>query len=108
MKLISEYGVNLHVDNKQIPKEAIRGSQRAYLIADDAELEKVWVATLFTDNIDYGEYKTKTASDCIAQKVFEHEPSQNEILMFMAKYDAVYMSYVTIDKAFRLNEEKII
>ena len=104
MKLISEYGANIHIDNKQIPKEAIRCSQRAYLFNDGVELEKCWVATLYENDV----VKTMSCDryEYIAMRIYDHEPSQNEILMFMAKYDAVDMSYVTIDKAFRLNEEK--
>ena len=63
-----------------------------------------WVATLCENDV----FKTMSCDryEYIATRIYDHEPSQNEILMFMAKYDAVDMSYVTIDKAFRLNEEK--
>ena len=103
MKLISEHGINMHIDNKSIPKDALGyGGHRAYLLDDDVTLEKCWAATLYendiTANMRYDRY------DYVATRIYDHEPSQNEILMFMAKYDSMRYSYVKIDKSYRIKE----
>ena len=106
MKLISEYGVSMNVDEKKMPKEALgRTAQKAYLFNDGVELEKCWVATLYENDA----VKTMSCDryEYIATRIYDHEPSQNEILMFMAKYDSMENSYVKIDKSYRLNYKPI-
>lgn len=105
MKLISEFGVNMNIDSKKVPKDALGWStQRAYLFDDGVELERCWVATLYENDIS-ANCGRDDRYEYVATRIYDHEPSQNEILMFMAKYNSMSFSYVKIDKSYRLKEK---
>ena len=98
MKLLIEHGDSIHLDDNLFSEETKRWcSSKACIIEDDEHLEKCWVAQLckakFGSRIEY---------EFIAEQIYDHYPTEDEIMLFMCKYDALRFSYVTIDEAWQL------
>lgn len=103
LKIVTERGTELPIDDSKIDydKERIWLSQQVTLIDDQVHLEPVWIAYLWKNKNDRQVY---TDLEYVAEKVFYHEPSENEMIYFMAANGArVQDDFVTVEKGFRYN-----
>lgn len=103
MLIITERGESFRVDNDAVP-EAVKEwlYNKAYVFHDDIEMEDCWVADVCKQDVlrsNSGEY------EFAGSKVYDHEPSDEELYALMGKHDALRYSYVTVTKAKRLHEE---
>ena len=102
MLFVNRYGDNFHIEDDRVP-DVNRDWlwNKTYMFPDDARLEECWVASvskcvpMHSDQYEY-----------VGEKVYDHEPTKEELLWLMAHFDAVRYSYVTVDKALRYAEEE--
>lgn len=105
MKVITEYGTELSVDTSKLDfdKEFVPCLSQVTLISEDVYLEPVWIAYLYKNT---NNNQVHTNMEYISEKVFNHEPSENELIYFMAANGALpYNYYVTVEKGYRYNRE---
>lgn len=101
MRLLSEFGTNIHIDDELLPEDARDYTwQNAYLLQDCLELTDCWVATICKKQFCSGEMHW----EYVGEKMFDHIPSKNELLALLAKYNAIYNGYVCVDKCKRVIE----
>lgn len=105
MKVITEYGTELSVDTSKLDfdKEFVPCLSQVTLISEDVYLEPVWIAYLYKNT---NNKQVHTNMEYVSEKVFNHEPSENELIYFMAANGALpYNYYVTVEKGYRYNRE---
>ena len=103
LKIITDTGTELPIDDSKIDydKENIYLSQQVTLIDDDIYLEPVWIAYLWKNQNDR---QVHTNLEYVAEKVFYHEPSKNELIYFMAANGArVQDDFITVENGYRYN-----
>lgn len=100
MLLVNERGDSFHIDEDLIPQNAQEWlNNKSYMFSEDVELEECWVACVNKRNFDSKEY------EYVGEKVYDHEPTKEELLWLMANHDALRLSYVVVDKALRFREQ---
>ncbi len=109
MKIICNSGEVLLVDDSTVDYENSRipcvGT--VTMISDDVYLEDVWIATCQRDPSKHGalkEYK-ENGLEFVAEEVFNHEPSEEELIHFMCKNNCSLYDIVQVEKAYRLENE---
>lgn len=103
MLIVTERGESFRVNNDDVPEPVKEWLyNKAYVFHDDIEMEDCWVADVCKQDVFHsnsGEY------EFAGGKVFDHEPTNEELYALMGKHDALRYSYVTVTKAKRLHEE---
>ena len=100
MYLINQYGDKVQLPNNTLPKSMTNWLYAdAQLIPEDLELEKCWVAQVNRYSFDDKTYNFK------GEEVYDHEPTQEELIWLMGKYDSLRFSYVSVLEAWRLKDE---
>lgn len=105
MKVITKYGTELPVDTSKLDfdKEFVPCLSQVTLVSEDVYLEPVWIVYLYRNTNDH---QTHTDLEYVAEQIFNHEPSKNELIYFMAANGATpYSYYVTVEKGYRYNRE---
>ena len=105
MKVITKYGTELPVDTSKLDfdKEFVPCLSQVTLVSDDVYLQPVWIVYLYRNT---NNHQTHTDLEYVAEQVFNHEPSENELIYFMAANGAApYGYYVTVEKGYRYNRE---
>ena len=103
LKIVTDNGTELPIDDSKIDydKENIWLSQQVTLIDESVYLEPVWIAYLWKNKNDR---LVHTDLEYAAEKVFYHEPSENELIYFMAANGArVQNDFITIEKGYKYN-----
>ena len=103
MKVITKYGTELPVDTSKLDfdKEFVPCLSQVTLVSEDVYLERVWIVYLYRNT---NNHQTHTNMEYVSEKVFNHEPSENELIYFMAANGALpYNYYVTVEKGYRYN-----
>ena len=104
LKIVTEKGTELPIDDSKIDydKERLYLSQQVTLIDDQIYLESVWIVYLWKNKNE--NHLVHTNLEYVTEKVFYHEPSENELIYFMAANGArVHDDFVTIDKGYVYN-----
>lgn len=103
MLIVTERGEIFRIDNESVPEPVKEWLyNKAYVFHNDIEMEDCWVADVCKRDVIHdssGEY------EFAGSKVFDHEPTNEELYALMGKHDALRYSYVTVTKARRLHEE---
>lgn len=100
MYLVTEFGDKVHLDDNNLSEDITRFRfADVKLVSDDTELEKCWVAMVNTRDLSKKEY------EFVGEKVYDHYPTQEELVWLMAQYDALWSGYVTVDEAWRYKEK---
>ena len=105
MKVITKYGTELPVDTSKLDfdKEFVPCLSQVTLVSEDVYLEPVWIVYLYRNTNDH---QTHTDLEYVAEQIFNHEPSKNELIYFMDANGATpYSYYVTVEKGYRYNRE---
>lgn len=104
MKVITKNGTVLPVDDNKVDydKEYINAVSTVTLIDDDVYLKPVWITTVQRDK---NEASLRFGNDLefIDEKVFTHEPTQEELLYFMSSCGVGITGYVTVEKAYKMD-----
>lgn len=96
MKFIQEDGESFEIDEKELPECLKKYNwQKLYAINQSVQVEKIWVAFVYRKDFGMKEY------ECIAEKHYDHAPSEDEILEILCKNEAFGQGYVTIDEGYR-------
>lgn len=99
MKLIDKRGNKVHLEDESLPEEMHKWLYSSVqMMPDESRLEKCWVATLCKKNWQ----QHNEPYEFVAEEVYDHKPTEEELLWLMAKHDAFRFSYVQVDKAYRL------
>ena len=101
MKLVDKRGNKVHIPDKDVPdqmREWLYSSVQ--MMPDNAKLDPCWVATLCASN-----WQKRDTYEYVAEEIYDHKPTEEELLWLMAKNDAFRFSYVTVDKGYHLHEE---
>ena len=102
MRLISEHGNDFHINDDLIPENTKDWFwNKCYLFSEEVELEECWVASVYRKNWDHGR---NPEYEYAGEKLYDHEPSKEELLWLMAHFDSVRNGYVTVEKALRYHE----
>ena len=102
MIFVTERGDHFQIPDEQIPdgcKEWLWN--KTFMFHEDEKLEDCWVASVYKKDFDARPAEYNYAGE----KIFDHEPTKEELFFLMASYDAVRFSYVMVDKALRYHEE---
>ena len=105
MKVITKYGTELPVDTSKLDfdKEFVPCLSQVTLVSEDVYLEPVWIVYLYVDSNNRMNHSNLEYVD---EKIFDHEPSENELIYFMAANGATpYSYYITVEKGYRYNRE---
>lgn len=105
MKVITKYGTELPVDTSKLDfdKEFVPCLSQVTLVDDGVYLEQVWVVYLYRNTNDR---LVHTNLEYVAEQVFTHEPSENELFYFMAANGAIpYDYYITVENGYRYNRK---
>ena len=95
MRIISEYGESMSIFDDALPKGMTeRAYQTTYMIDDDAYLKKMWVATVCAYGFDSGDY------EYAGERMYDHLPSEDELLALLAKHKAMNSGYVQVEEVF--------
>lgn len=104
MKVITKNGTVLPVDDSKIDydKDYISSISTVTLIDDNVYLKPVWIAIVQRDKNE-GTCRFGNELEFIDEKVFTHEPIQEELLYFMASCGVGINGYVTVEKAYNMD-----
>jgi hypothetical protein len=103
VKVINKNGEVLPVDDS-----ALEGSEKYYpcvqqvtLIDDEVYLKPMWIVT---GEFDKQRYMGGRAEELefVTEEVYDHEPSETELIYFMAKNGLGLFDYCHVQKAFKM------
>lgn len=99
MKLLVEHGDSIHIDDEIVSEDTKQWSHsKSFLLHDDDHLEKCWVAY-----VCHEQFGTRPRTyELVGEEVYDHYPTEEEIMFLMCKHDSLRFSYVTIDEAWQL------
>lgn len=104
MKLICGSGRVIPVDDSKIDfeNEYVPCIDHATLITEGVHLKKVWIATCERDTRSYINKEDVGPLDFITEKIFDHEPTEEELIYFMCQMGCGIEDIVYVTPAFRL------
>ena len=101
MLFINEMGKYFHVPNDYIPEENREWCfNKSFMFHDEVDLEECWAVEICKENI----HERHNPYEYVGEKIFDHEPTKEEILWVMGKFDAVRFSYARVSKVLRYKE----
>lgn len=106
MKIILKSGETLCVDDSKLDYENsyIPCIDRVTMMSDGVCLEDIWIATCQKDLRRRG-VRDGNRLEFVAEEIFEHEPTREELIYFMAKSGCSMDDVVDVTQAYRLNVE---
>lgn len=109
MKIVCRSGKVLPVDDSSIDyeNEYIPCVDVVTVISDGVYLEDVWIATCQKDmnKHSFGSQNKDSELEFVAEKIFTHEPSKEELIHFMCKHGCNLDDIIQVERAYRLQVE---
>lgn len=109
MKIICKNGDVLPVDDSAVDYENsfIPCVDTVTMISDTVYLKEIWIATCQRDPSKHGAWKEykENGLEFVAEEIFNHEPSKEELIHFMSKNGCSLYDIVQVEKAYRLENE---
>lgn len=108
MKIVCKSGKVLPVDDSSIDyeNEYIPCVDVVTVISDGVYLEDIWIVTCQKDMNKHNHIKDNdSALEFVAEKIFTHEPSKEELINFMCKHGCCLDDIVQVERAYRLQVE---
>lgn len=106
MKVITKGGIVLPVDESNIPDDDgfyTPMIQQVTLITDEVYLKKKWIATA-EKNINAFNSRSDEL-EFVAEKIFDHEPNEQELMYFMAENGLNRYDYCHVKMAYQFDCE---
>lgn len=105
MKVIDEKGRVLPVDDSSInyEDEYVPSFSNVVMIDDSVYLQDVWIVTCQKDLSR--KIPCKDEIEFVADKVYDHEPTQEELIQFMCSNGCGFYDVVSVEKSHRLMME---
>lgn len=102
MKVIDERGHVLPVDDTSIDyeNEFIPYMSNVVMVADNVYLQDIWIATCQRDLSRRVPYQKDI--EFVKDKVYDHEPTKDELIQFMCANECGLYDLVSVEKAYRL------
>ena len=106
MYVVTHNGKKLPVDDSTIDyeKDDVWFHENVGLYTDDTVLKPIWYAIFY--KVDFRKYmkfcKTEDDIECAAVKVYDHEPTKEEILWAMSTNGLGRFDHVTISTGYSL------
>ena len=105
MKVITRNGKTLPVDISTLDEDEIRflkAAEHVTMIDDGCYLKKMWRVTAEKDtNLTTS---GPTELEFVAEKIFDHEPSEMEMIYFVSEHGLGRYDYCSIDVLFRMED----
>lgn len=101
MKVITRNGKTLPVDISTLDEDEIRflkAAEHVTMIDDGCYLKKMWRVT--AEKATHGSNEL----EFVAEKIFDHEPSEMEMIYFIAEHGLGRYDYCSIDVLFRMED----
>lgn len=104
MKAIIRNGKVLPVDDMKIDKnDYVRCIEPVVMIDDGVHLDEMFLACGYVDiNKFDGRRSTKLEYKC--EKIFDHKPTETELIYFMAENNLTCYDFCTIEKVYQLDD----
>lgn len=99
MFIITKNGKKINIDDKEL--DEFGSHQQVGLFTDNVKLKTIWIMELnkITFDSGRGNKPIQYREDEIDIR-FDHEPTENEILYNMSRYNMLNEDFVTIRKAY--------
>lgn len=95
MFIVDEKGERVHIDDAMIPEKMKEWTHRnVKMYHDDTKLEECWIASVYSTFNNENEFK--------GEKIYDHDPTQEELIWLMCEKNSLRFSYVEVKKGYRL------
>lgn len=109
MKIVCKSGKVLPVDDSSIDyeNEYVPCVDVVTVISEGVYLEDIWIVTCQKDlsKADFGNHNKDSELEFVAEKIFTHKPSKEELIHFMCKNGCCIDDVVQVEMAYRLEIE---
>lgn len=103
MKVITANGKELPVDDSILNESDLRPCiSQVTMIDDSVRLKKVWIATCEKNKRKPPFDSRPDELDWLCEKIFNHEPTEQELIYFMAENGLGLYDYCHVDEAYKM------
>lgn len=106
MYIVDELGRRTHIGDENFPDTMrSRLHNEIYMYNDDTKLKKCWVAEVNKYNFPGFRKDDDYEYEYCNEKVFDHKPTEEELLFLLAKYHISRNGYVKVSEAYQIECE---
>ena len=101
MYIVTKYGKKLPVDDSAIDyeNEYVPGISQVVMLDEEVTLKERWLVTIQKDTHSDSNNKNERF-EFVAEKLFDHEPTKEDILYFMAAWGCGIGAIANVEKVF--------